>query len=287
MPYTLFLVIGALAGVVAGMLGVGGGTVIVPALLLGAGLLGIDPDRAPAVAVATSLAVVVPTSLFSARAHARRGAVDWRAFGRLAPGISAGAMAGAGLAGWLGGPLLVSTFIVVALLACGQMLRQAPASGAVVPSDRTALMLPRGDLHSAARAGPLWCKGAANAFVCGVLIGLVSALAGVGGGLLSVPLLAHNLPLKRAIGTAAALGLPLASAGLAGYVLASHVAHSAGAALGEVLLPAAFALSLAAVLTAPLGAYLAHRLPVQRLKRIYAVWLLLVCVELGLRLLQS
>jgi uncharacterized membrane protein YfcA len=287
MSLTLFLAIGALAGVVAGMLGIGGGTVIVPALLMGAGLFGIDPERAPAVAVATSLAVVVPTSLCSARAHARRGAVDWRAFARLAPGIAAGALAGAALSGWLGGPLLVSIFIVVALLACGQMLRQGPASGAGSPTDHAALMAPRGAPNPAARAGPLWRKGAASGLACGLLIGLVSALAGVGGGLLSVPLLAKELPLKRAIGTAAALGLPLASAGLAGYALAARAAPIATGLLGDVLLPAAFALSLAAVLTAPLGARLAHRLPVQQLKRIYAVWLLLVCAELGLRLLQA
>jgi len=100
-------------------------------------------------------------------------------------------------------------------------------------------------------------------------------------------MLAHYLPLKKAIGTAAALGLPLASAGLAGYAVAAHAVRSDTGLLGDVLLPAVLALSVAAMLTAPLGARLAHRLPVERLKRLYAVWLLLVCAQLGLRLLQA
>lgn len=284
MAWLLYIGIGTLAGLVAGLLGVGGGTVIVPALVVGAGFLGIDAARAPAVAVATSLAVVVPTSIASARAHARCGAVDWRAFARLAPGIALGAMAGAWISARLGGAAMMALFIAVALLACVQLLRAAPrpadgSAGAVAADAAPAVALPR----LAALSGR------------GLAIGLVSALAGVGGGLLSVPLLAHYLPVRRAIGTAAALGLPLASAAMAGYALsalrlASSAPGSPSAAsgsFGAVLLPAALALSAAAVVAAPLGARLAHRLPVQGLKRLYAVWLLLVCVELGARIVAG
>jgi uncharacterized membrane protein YfcA len=119
-----------------------------------------------------------------------------------------------------------------------------------------------------------------------VAIGLLSALAGVGGGLLSVPLLAHSIPMKRAIGTAAALGLPLAVAGLTGYLVAGRPAQCPAGCIGYVFLPAALAISLAAIATAPLGASLAHRLPVRQLERAFASLLLLVSADLSAELFR-
>jgi uncharacterized membrane protein YfcA len=266
MAWTLCLVIGACSGFVAGLLGVGGGTVVVPALLLCARVFGIDADDAAPVAVATSLAILVPTSMSSARAHARRGSIDWGVFQCLAPGIACGALAGTWLSASLGGRALMATFVAVALLACRQLLMQKAIGGSEGGcSEGEGIALPG--------AGALSRRG--------VAIGLVSALARFGGGLLSVPMLAHYLPMRRAIGTTAALGLPLAGAGLAGYWLAGHPARCAAGCVGDVFVPAVLAVSLSAIVAAPLGASLASRLPVCALKRAFAVLLVLVCADLA------
>jgi uncharacterized protein len=263
--WTLCIGIGLCAGFLAGLLGVGGGTIIVPALILGARLLGIDGDDAAPVAMATSLAVVVPTSISSARAHAARGSIDWQAFRRMAPGIAGGALVGTLLASALGGRLLLVAFVGFALLASRQLLTR---SSNLDPDRATALPDPHTlRWHSLA-------------------IGLLSALAGVGGGLLSVPLLAHYIPLKRAIGTAAALGLPLAAAGLVGYLLAGRPARCVAGCIGYVSVPAMLAISLAAIATAPLGARLAHHWPVQTLKRTFAGLLLIVAADLSAEVLR-
>jgi uncharacterized membrane protein YfcA len=265
MAWALCVGIGLCSGFVAGLLGVGGGTVTVPALILAARLLGIGADDSAPVAMATSLAIVIPTSISSARAHAARGSIDWRAFRRLAPGIAAGALAGTLAACALGARLALAAFIGFALFATHRLLARSPAA-----SENPAAALP----------------GTAALVRHGVAIGLLSALAGVGGGLLSVPLLAHYLPMKRAIGTAAALGLPLAGAGLTGYLLAGHPTQCAAGCMGYVLLPAALAISLAAIATAPLGASLAHHLPVRLLKRVFAALLLLVSADLSAELFR-
>jgi uncharacterized membrane protein YfcA len=266
MTWALCLCIGMCSGFLAGMLGVGGGTVIVPALILAARPLGIGADDAPTVAMATSLAIVIPTSISSARAHAARGSIDWHAFRRLAPGIAAGALAGTLAACALGGRWPLAVFIGFALLATRQLLARAPAESA--------------PLRPAAPPGP------ARLARHGLAIGLLSSLAGVGGGLLSVPLLSHYLPLQRAIGTAAALGLPLAAAGLGGYLLAGHPVRCTAGCIGAVFVPGACAVSLAAIAAAPLGARLAHRLPVRWLRRAFAALLLLACADLAAELLR-
>ena len=272
MVWTLCLCIGLCSGFLAGLLGVGGGIVIVPALILGAQQFGIGADDAAPVAMATSLAIVIPTSISSARAHASHDSIDWVAFRCLAPGIAGGALAGT-LAvcalGALGGRLALATFVGFALLAAYRML--APVSAAIRTDSA-----PDSALDSAAlllRATRLRPHS--------VAIGLLSALAGVGGGLLSVPLLARAIPLRRAIGTAAALGLPLAVAGLSGFLLSGHAAKCSAGCLGYVFLPAVLAISLAAVTTAPLGASLSHHLPAALLKRSFAALLLLVSADLS------
>jgi uncharacterized membrane protein YfcA len=270
MVWTLCLCIGLCSGFLAGLLGVGGGIVIVPALILGAHRLGIGADDAAPVAMATALAIVIPTSISSARAHAAREAIDWYAFRCLAPGIAAGALAGTlavcSVGAPLGGRLALAAFIGFALLAAYRML--APVSATGEPDPAAALLrLTTLRPHS-------------------VAVGLLSALAGVGGGLLSVPLLARYIPMRRAIGTAAVLGLPLAVAGLSGYLLAGHPARCVAGCLGHVFLPAVLAISLAAVTTAPLGASLAHHLPAPLLKRSFAALLLLVSADLSAELFR-
>jgi uncharacterized protein len=270
MVWTLCLCIGLCSGFLAGLLGVGGGIVIVPALILGAHRLGIGADDAAPVAMATALAIVIPTSISSARAHALRDCIDWHAFWCVAPGIAAGALTGTLAVGAIGAPLggrlALAAFIGFALLAARRML--APVSAAGEPGP-TAVV-------------PLIARLRPHSFA----IGLLSALAGVGGGLLSVPLLARYIPLRRAIGTAAALGLPLAVAGLSGYLLAGHPAQCAAGCLGYVFVPAVLAASLAAITTAPLGARLAHHLPVSLLRRSFATLLLLVSADLSAELFR-
>ena len=266
MIWPLCLGIGLCSGFLAGLLGVGGGTVIVPGLILTAHWLGVGADDAAPVAMATALAVVIPTSISSAQAHASRDSIDWHAFWTLAPGITAGALTGTLAACALGSRLTLAAFIGLALLAARRLLASAAADcepGSTAP--------PR----PVRRLGPH-----------SVAIGLVSGLAGVGGGLLSVPLLARYIPMKRAIGTASALGLPLAVAGLTGYLVAGHAAQCAAGCLGYVLVPAVPAISLAAITMAPLGASLAHHLPVRSLKRAFAALLLLVCGDLSVELLH-
>jgi uncharacterized membrane protein YfcA len=192
-----------------------------------------------------------------------RGAVVWRAFGRLAPGVASGALGGTFLAVAIGGKVLLLAFIAFALFALWRMV-SAPS----VALD---------DLPCLPGATQLTFKGAG--------IGLLSSLVGVGGGLLSVPLLAGHIPLKRAVGTGAALALPLAATGMAGYALAGHSAACGAACFCYVYLPAAWAISLASIASAPLGARLAHHWPVIALKRAFALMLAVVISDLAVKLL--
>jgi len=259
--------IGLVSGFLGGLLGIGGGIVIVPALLFCLPRLGIEGPDLTQVAVASSMAIVLPTSIASARAHALRRAVDWRVLSRLAPGVLTGSLAGTCLAAFISGNVLLAIFLAFALVAIARMLA-APGSSS---APKSALPLP----------------GAAQLSVTGAGIGLLCALVGVGGGLLSVPLLAGYIPLRRAIGTAAALGLPLAATSAAGYMAAGHSQACGSACLGYVYLPAVLATSLAAVAAAPLGAMLAQRWPALWLKRAFALLLAIVIADLALKLLQG
>jgi uncharacterized membrane protein YfcA len=267
MAWTLCVGIGLCSGFLAGLLGVGGGAVIVPALILAAQSLGFEGDEAASVAIATSLAIIIPTSIASACAHAAHGAIDWPAFRRLAPGIVAGALCGRFLAAVIGGRATLALFIAFALYSIRRLVARAPVAN------------PRTSAAPVPEAIGL----SARAFA----IGLLSALVGVGGALLSVPVLARHLPMKRAIGTAAALGLPLAAAAVMGSLLAGRPGHCLDGCVGYVFLPAAWTTSLAAVATAPLGARLAHRLPVATLNKALAALLMLVAAHLSWKLLQS
>ncbi len=218
------------------------------------------------VAVASSMAIVLPTSISSARARALRRAVDWRVLARLAPGVLAGSLAGTCLAAFVSGNALLGIFLAFALVAIARMLAALGSPSA----PESALPLPGAALLSLAGAG----------------IGLLCALVGMGGGLLSVPLLAGCIPVRRAIGTTAALGLPLAATGAAGYMAADYSQACGSACLGYVYLPAVLVTSLAAVAAAPLGATPPHRWPALWLKRAFALLLAIVIADLALKLLQ-
>lgn len=255
----IYLLTGALAGVLAGLLGVGGGIVIVPALVFVFHTQGFTEAVLVHMAVGTSLATIVLTSISSVRAHHRRGAVQWPVFRRLTPGIVVGSLLGAVIADWLPADVLRTVFAIFVLMVATQMgLGAKPAPQRELP------------------ATP-----GTNA--AGVVIGAVSALVGIGGGSLTVPFLVWcNVAMRNAVAISAACGLPIAVAGSVGFVVTGL--NEAGLppwSSGYIYWPAGAGIAVASVLFAPLGARLAHQIPAQRLKRFFALFLAVV----GLRML--
>ncbi len=260
----LYLGVGALAGALAGLFGVGGGIVIVPMLALVFTRQGVDGAHVMHLALGTSMATIVFTSVSSFAAHHRRGAVAWGVVLRIAPGILAGTLAGTFLAARLRTEPLRAFFVCFLAVVIWQLL-----------SDRR----PRPSRE---------LPGAAGMAGAGAGIGAVSSLVGIGGGSLSVPFLVWcNVTAHRAVGTSAAIGFPIAVAGAAGYVLNGWgVAGLPPDTAGYVSLPALAGIAAASVLTAPLGARLAHALPVVRLKRAFALFLLVMAIRMALAALR-
>ena len=243
----------------AGLLGVGGGIVIVPVLFWVFELLDFPPATAMSVAVATSLATIIPTSISSARAHHRRGNVDTGLLRRWAPWVFAGALGGGLLSFVLDGQDLALVFGTVALVVALNM---------AVP--RTLVLAPHLPRALAAQA-PI----AAG-------IGGFSALMGIGGGTLSVPILSlFSYPTHRAVGTAAAFGLVIAVPGVAGFVLSGWDAPQRPPfSLGYVNLVAAAIIFPVTTLVAPWGARIAHALPAAKLKLAFAVFLAITAARM-------
>jgi uncharacterized membrane protein YfcA len=255
------LAIGLGAGFIAGLLGVGGGLILVPVLSWAYAHQGFPLDYNIHMALGTSLGSIVFTSVSSLRAHHGHGAVRWEAVRRITPGIVLGTLAGGLAAAWLPDRGLRIFFTLFLFYAATQMLL--------------------GLKPKAHRQPPGWTGMTA----AGAVIGLISSWVGIGGGTLSVPFLAWcNVRLQEAIGTSAAIGLPIALAGAVGYALLGQTVHGLPDwSLGFVYLPALAAITVMSVLAAPWGARLTHRLPVARLRRIFAGLLYL----LGLRMAWS
>ncbi len=255
-----FLLTGILSGLLAGLFGVGGGVIVVPALILLFGHLGMGGDWVAHLAVGSSLAAILGTGAASALAHHRRGAVRWDLVARLAPGIVLGAWTGAALAGAL--PELWLKRVFAAFLAYVGVRMLAPTSG------RGGRPLP-GSLGLAAVGGG---------------IGALSALVGIGGGTLTVPFLSsREIPLRQAVGTSAACGLPIALAGAIGFMVAGWGREGLPAwSTGFVYWPAVGLILLASMPSAPWGARLAHALPVEILSRAFGILLLVMAAYLAL-----
>jgi uncharacterized membrane protein YfcA len=260
---TLFLAfyftLGLAAGFMAGLLGVGGGLLMVPALAWAFAQQDFSAQFNIHLALATSLAVIVPTSLSSLRTHHAHGAVDWPVVRRIAPGILLGTLTGSLAAVKLPDAGLKIFFTIFLFYVATQML-----VGFKPPASRQ-------------------MPGRVGMTVAGGVIGLVSSWVGIGGGTLSVPFLTWcNTGLRRAIGTSAAIGLPIALAGAVGYIVSGlSVTGLPPASLGFVYLPALLAIALGSWLTAPFGARATHRLPVQRVKKIFAGLLYLLALRMA------
>jgi uncharacterized protein len=265
-PFLLvYLGLGLVAGFIAGLLGVGGGLIMVPVLTWAFDHQGFPPAYNIHMALGTSLAVIVLTSVSSLRAHHAHGAVDWTAVRRIAPGILAGTLGGSLAAAWLPAAALKIFFTVFLFYAATQMLL--------------------GFRPQPSRQLPGW----PGMSVAGGVIGLVSSWVGIGGGTLSVPFLTWcNAGLRRAIGTSAAIGFPIAVAGSLGYILSGQAARGLPAAsLGFVYLPALAAIAAGSWLTAPMGARATHSWPVGTTKRIFAGFLYLLAVRMTYSLLAG
>ncbi|MDA8413909.1 MAG: sulfite exporter TauE/SafE family protein [Desulfobacteraceae bacterium] len=262
--WLIYLGLGAFAGVLAGLLGVGGGLVIVPMLTFIFVSRQMPPEHILHLALGTSLASIIFTSISSLRSHHLRGAVDWSVVRRITPGILAGTFFGSWVAAQLSTGILKAFFVAFLYFVAVQMLLDIrPHPHRQLPG-RTAI------------------------FGAGGLIGCVSSLVGIGGGSMSVPFLVWcNVALRNAIGTSAAIGLPIALAGAAGYMVNGLAANLPPYTLGFVYLPPLLGISVASVLTAPLGARLAHTLPIGRLKKIFALLLIVMGTKMLLGLFQT
>jgi uncharacterized protein len=247
----IYVGLGAVVGVLAGLLGVGGGLIIVPMVVFTLTWQGVPGQHLMHLALGTSLASIIFTSVSSFWAHHLRGAVHWDVVRRIVLGILVGTFLGSCLASRLSTNLLKGFFVVFLFYMGFQMLTNKKPK----PTRR----LP---------GGP-------GMFGAGSAIGVVSALVGIGGGSLSVPFMVWcNMTVHDAIGTSAAIGFPIAVAGAAGYIVNGLQAQGLPAySLGYVYLPALAGIVGASILTAPLGVRLAHSLPVDKLKRVFAVLL--------------
>lgn len=241
--------LGLCTGFLAGLLGIGGGMIMVPFITHILGTRGVSPDLAVKMAIATSMATIVFTSVSSVRAHHQRGAVRWDIARQLSPGIVIGAaLASLGVFALLKGAWLALLFAAFVSFSATQMLKdKKPKPSRTLPS-------------------------AAGQVGAGTVIGFLSGLVGAGGGFVSVPFMTWcNVAIHNAVATSAALGFPIALANAVGYAISGQgvgglPAHS----LGYIYWPALAVIACASVLMAPLGVKAAHALPVKSLKKVFA-----------------
>lgn len=259
-PFALaMLATGAVSGVMAGLLGIGGGAIIVPVLATALELMGFSHEVIQHVAVGTSLAVIIPTGIASARAHHKRGAVDVRILKLWAPVIFVATLAGGLMARWYSGDVLRIVFGVMAFFI---------AANIVLPFQQRLI----GHLSSS----PLTHR------IFAAIVGYVSALMGIGGGSLSVPTIAaFGATMHVAVGTGAAIGVFIAISGTMGYLISGWgVADLPPLSLGYINLIAFAAIAVVAYFTAPLGVALAHRLSQRTLKLVFAAFLVFVGINM-------
>lgn len=253
----VFAAVGVVAGLIAGLFGLGGGVVMVPAMIYTFGVLAFPETIATHMAVGTSLACIVVTASVASWTHWRKGAIDRVLLVPLVPGVIIGAWLGGMVAARLAGVELQLAFGVFLIFVSVTMLKTVVRDKVTLPG--------RGGLGA-----------------CALLIGGLSSLFGVGGGSMTVPFLRYcGVVMARAVATSAALGLPIALSGAVSYVVQGwgHAGLPAGS-LGFVYLPAFLGMVVCSAPASRVGAKLAHRLPADKLQRGFAVVLLLIAAQL-------
>ena len=252
MEFLLYLILGGFAGVLAGLFGVGGGIIIVPVLVLSFTAQGFSPEVLTHLAVGTSLATIIFTSINSILAHHRKGAVRWPIVAWMTVGILLGTAVGTLTAAAIQGPVLLKIIGVFAIVMAIQMgLNLKPKASRDVP-------------------------GKPGLTLAGSVIGWASAIFGIGGGSLTVPFLSwRSVPMQQAVATSAACGLPIAMVGALSFMLVGwNEAQLPQWSLGFVYLPAMAGIAITSMFFARIGANLAHRLSPLVLKRLFALLLL-------------
>lgn len=254
----LFLLLGCFVGFMAGLLGIGGGGIMVPVLTSLFLLQGIPVDNVVHLALGTSMASIIATSLSSLRAHHLQGAVMWKIVQSMAPGIIIGTFLATLLVSHISNFYLALFFsLFMAYVAIKMFLNKKP--------------IPTRSLTSNT-----------GLFIAGGGIGALSALVSIGGGSLTVPFLVkQNIDIKKAIGTSAAIGLPISLSGTLGYIINGWGSYTVNNySLGYVYLPAVLLISLTSFVIAPFGAKLAHKLNVSTLKKVFSVLLMILSIKM-------
>jgi uncharacterized membrane protein YfcA len=261
--WPLLIGLGGLSGFLSGLLGIGGGAVIVPALVLALPMLGIDGEALPKIAIATSVATMIPTAIASAQHHGARGFIDGHSLVLLAPSVVLGAFAAGFFAERINTQLICLLFVLYMLHIARGLAR------------RTAVHVVHADSRPSLFSFTL----------VGVLGGALSALLGQGSASYAVPFMARFADLRIAIGTAAVLNIPLAAAGVLGYLISAAPSACGTACVGYVHLPAVAAIGISSVLAAPAGALLTQMLPVLLLRRLFALVLAVSAANLAVKTL--
>ena len=263
-----YAAIGAVVGLFAGMLGIGGGMLIIPLLALSFEAQGLPREHMFHLAVGTAMASIAFTSVSSTKAHARRKSVRWDIARAMTPGILLGSLFGANVARYLPTRMLMVYFAVFVLLmsvnmALGRTPKEKPADGV------------------AATAGAP--HGALGMFGAGFVISALSALIAMGGAVMTVPFMLHKrVPMIHAVGTAAAIGLPIALGGTAGYIVTGWgAAERPSLSIGFIYLPALVGIVSASVFTAPVGAMIAHKVPARALQITFALLLFALALRMS------
>ena len=267
MDIIIYLVTGTIAGLLAGMFGIGGGMIIVPALIYIFKAQGMPIDVITHVGIGTSLSTIIITSISSLRAHNIKGGVNWDVWKHMAPGLVIGSLMGAG----------------VASIIQGDSLQAIIGSGAFLVGLKMLFLRNKSlDENDFSRL-PSRVKQTS----LGGFIGIVSAIFGIGGGTLTVPILSYcGLKIQHAVGTSAACGLPIAASGAIGFFIFGQFSSMGvketlpSGVYGFVHIYAFVCVSFASFLTAPIGAKFAHKLPAATLKKTFAVLLLVVGIKL-------
>ncbi|MEW5838322.1 MAG: sulfite exporter TauE/SafE family protein [Pseudomonadota bacterium] len=254
-----YALLGIFAGLMAGMLGIGGGLIIVPILVWLFSIQGHVPaDAMMQIAVGTSLATIILTSIGSIWSHHQKGAVDWLIVRKILLGLLIGSVAGSVIAHFMPSEILKKVFGILQIIIALQMaLGRPPEAKRQLP-------------------------GAVGMTAAGSVVGSISSLMGMGGGAVSTPYFVWcNVPMRRAIATSAAIGLPAALAGTAAYIFTGwSVPDLPAMSLGYVYLPAWISIGVMSIFFAIIGAKLTHVLPIAILKRVFAVLLLVLGIKM-------